>query len=126
MREPGGKPTISFALAYVLLLAQWTGFGMVLCVSGAGHVSFELMNAACCASEAPRGAELAWETGGTCAGCTDMDLQNASLWDPPRQASVTAPDTASAAAAVLLETAAETVRRPSATHRSILAAPLRC
>jgi hypothetical protein len=126
MREPALKPKVALALAYVLLLAQWTGFGMVLCVSGADHVRFELLNAACCAPGASHDAGRQMESGKACRSCQDVDLQSASFWDPPRHADIAEPGAINTTPVVAADEAVESFHPHPALQPSTLAPPLRC
>lgn len=130
MCEARHKAVVSTALALLLLVAQWTGVFMVLCVSGAGHVQFELMNGGCCLPESSSPAIDA-EARASCAGCTDMPLESASFWDSARRQADAGTLDAACVASDLARAAIPEARidagcaRPAALP-SILAAPLRC
>lgn len=83
-RQRLGGLTTSIALACLLLFAQWTGFTMVLCVSGAGHAAVEFLDSGCCARPAAGAAGLYGDSEPDCAGCTDLAIQNASASDSAR------------------------------------------
>ncbi len=67
----------SILLVCLLLLAQWTGFSMVLCIAGPGHVEMEHFNAPCCAPHPARGGGMHGDAGAGCIGCTDIDTGSA-------------------------------------------------
>ena len=127
------RSTSSILLVCLLLLAQWTGFATVLCVSGSGHVEVEELNAPCCTPRAPRDAGISGGADGSCVGCTDMPMQTASAWDPSHRQNiddvlsvicvVSAGDLVRPAAS---EEALEAGHPPLASSRSIAVAPLRC
>ncbi len=131
--SPQHGSTSSILLVYLLLLAQWTGFATVLCVSGSGHVEVEELNALCCTPRSSRGAGISGDADGSCMGCTDMPMQTASAWDPSRRQNtddvlsvlcvVSAGDLVRPAAS---EEAFEDGPSPSTSSRSIAVAPLRC
>ncbi|MGE5568165.1 MAG: hypothetical protein ACM3S5_03920 [Rhodospirillales bacterium] len=76
----------SLLLVCLLLLAQWTGFAVVLCVSGPDHVRTEVFDARG-TSPLPLETEAIFNADGRCIGCTDMPVQTAYGWDTCRRQS---------------------------------------
>lgn len=83
-------------LVSLLLMAQWTGFAVVLCVAGPDHIQVECADALGCAPRTSGKAGVSEDTAGGCAGCTDIQIETASTWDPARRH----PGTAAVAPAV--------------------------
>ncbi|HOK46798.1 MAG TPA: hypothetical protein PLK67_12740 [Bryobacteraceae bacterium] len=122
----------SLLLVCLLLLAQWTGFYMVLCVSGPDHVQTEVFDARCTSSP-PSDAEGIVGAGGRCTGCTDMPVQTAYGWDASRRetgdnvlTSLPAESPGGLVRPAVSETAFDAVRSPLASSRLATAVPLRC
>jgi hypothetical protein len=120
---------VSMPLACLLLLAQWTGFWMVLCVGGPDHVQFESLAAPCCGPETPR-AGMSEDAGEACAGCTDLSIETASASDPSRRpdtgATLAVIETEGPVRAAAGEGISEGGRPPLALVPSIATVPLRC
>ncbi len=83
-RLPRHRSIATVTLACLLLLSQWAGFSMVLCVKGPGHIEVESLNAPCCGTHAP-GAGMSEGNAGACVGCKDLSIETASAWDPSRR-----------------------------------------
>ncbi len=75
----------SILLVWLLLLAQWTGFAMVLCVAGPDHIQVECVDALGCAPRTTGKIGMSEDATGGCAGCTDIPIETASTWDPARR-----------------------------------------
>jgi len=129
---PQPRPATSVLLVCLLLLAQWTGFAMVLCVSGSDHARAEDISAGCCTQVAPRSAGTSLETSKSCIDCTDVPLHTAFSSDTSRQSVPDyAPATTAARSGDLVPPAAgeESVdagHPASKPSRSVTIAPLRC
>ena len=125
--------TSPLLLVCLLLLAQWSGFFLVLCVSGPGHVEVEGFNAACCTPRSSRSVGIIGGSGGSCIGCTDLPMQTASAWDPSRWQAVDgglavtgAVSPSDLAGTVVCEGAFVAGRRGLVSRHSFAAVPLRC
>ncbi len=116
------------ALVCLLLLAQWTGFFMVLCVAGPDHIELESAITRCCGPHVPHAGMTGMD--GACAGCKDLTIETASAWDPSRRLStnsaVAVMDACRPGPAAAGEAISAGGRPTPALVPSIAAIPLRC
>ncbi len=112
----------SVLLVCLLLLAQWTGFSMVLCV-GVEHVELERFNAPCCGPHPAHGGMYGDEGG--CAGCTDIDAGSAYASAAHDGGYAVAAERAGFRP-VCRETAARSLETTSHSRVVTAASPLRC
>ncbi len=128
-RLPRHRSIASIALACLLLLAQWAGFSMVLCVGGPDHLEVESLNAPCCGPHAPR-AGMFEDAAGACVGCKDLSIETASAWDPSRRLSTNAGLAVVQTGGLVRAAAGEGIfvvsRPPLSLVPSVAATPLRC
>lgn len=79
------KPAKSLLLVCLLVLSQWTGLAMVLCVSGPDHIRYELLDPGCFGALSTPVDGTYMDAGGGCTGCTDIAIQTASDRTPSDQ-----------------------------------------
>lgn len=122
----------SLLLVCLLLVAQWTGFVMVLCVSGPDHVRTEVFDARCTSSLPPDAGGI-FDANGRCIGCTDMPVQTAYGWDTSRRqtggdvlAVLPAGPPGGLARPAAFEATFNEGRFPLASARFVTTIPLRC
>jgi hypothetical protein len=75
----------SVLLAWLLVLAQSSGFATVLCVSGSDHIQVESLGTSCCMPRTSSDAGLYGDVSDHCVNCTDMPMQTASSWNSSRR-----------------------------------------
>ncbi len=110
-------------LVCLLLVAQWTGFSMVLCVSSAGHVELERFNAGCCAPHRGHGASLYGAV--DCTSCTDIDTGSA-FTAAGHDGGYALPLERVAFRSVAVQAPARRVELPPVSRVLAAASPLRC
>jgi hypothetical protein len=121
----------SMLLVSLLLLAQWTGFGLVLCVAGPDHIQVECLDALGCAPRASGKAGMSEAAAGGCGGCTDIPIETVSTWDPARRHPAAAPPAAAIALSMDNIAAPCSQRLPDSSTAplpsgSFTISPLRC